>query len=64
MPKAEWGVKHTCTSCAARFYDMLRNPITCPKCETEVNVTVIVKPKRVRPAASAAAAAKVAAREE
>jgi uncharacterized protein (TIGR02300 family) len=30
--KAELGTKRTCPSCAARFYDLLKNPIVCPKC--------------------------------
>ncbi len=64
MPKPEWGVKHTCTSCGARFYDMLRNPVVCPKCASGVDVSVIAKPKRVRPGATVAAATKVTAREE
>ena len=32
MVKAELGTKRTCPSCAARFYDLLKNPIVCPKC--------------------------------
>ncbi len=31
---AELGTKRTCPSCAARFYDLLKDPITCPKCGT------------------------------
>jgi uncharacterized protein (TIGR02300 family) len=30
--KAELGTKRTCPSCAARFYDLLKSPIVCPKC--------------------------------
>jgi uncharacterized protein (TIGR02300 family) len=30
--KAELGTKRTCPSCAARFYDLMKHPITCPKC--------------------------------
>lgn len=60
MPKPEWGVKHTCMSCGARFYDMLRNPVVCPKCGSEVDVSVIAKPKRVRSGVAAATASKVA----
>jgi uncharacterized protein (TIGR02300 family) len=30
--KAELGTKRTCPSCAARFYDLFKNPIICPKC--------------------------------
>jgi uncharacterized protein (TIGR02300 family) len=28
----EWGTKRACQSCTARFYDMRRSPIICPKC--------------------------------
>ena len=33
------GKKRTCQSCAARFYDLNRDPITCPMCQTEFVVT-------------------------
>jgi uncharacterized protein (TIGR02300 family) len=32
MPKPEWGVKRTCASCGARFYDLMNDPILCPDC--------------------------------
>ena len=32
MTKLEWGTKRACHSCSARFYDMRRSPIVCPKC--------------------------------
>lgn len=32
MVKLEWGTKRTCQHCAARFYDLHRSPIICPKC--------------------------------
>ena len=64
MPKPEWGVKHTCMSCGARFYDMLRNPVVCPKCESAVDVSVIAKPKRARTGVAAATASKVVDRDE
>jgi len=32
MPKDEWGVKRVCPSCATRFYDLQRDPMTCPAC--------------------------------
>ena len=32
MVKPELGTKRTCPSCAARFYDLLKIPIVCPKC--------------------------------
>lgn len=32
MAKPELGAKRQCQSCATKFYDLGRNPITCPKC--------------------------------
>ena len=32
MAKPEWGTKRLCTSCGARFYDLNKDPIECPKC--------------------------------
>jgi len=32
MSRTEWGVKRRCAACEAMFYDMLRDPINCPKC--------------------------------
>ena len=29
------GEKHTCQSCEAKFYDLGRTPMICPKCGTE-----------------------------
>jgi uncharacterized protein (TIGR02300 family) len=35
------GTKRTCTGCAAKFYDLSKDPIVCPTCDT---VYVIPKP--------------------
>lgn len=32
MPKDEWGVKRLCPHCTSRFYDLRRDPMTCPEC--------------------------------
>ena len=32
MPKDEWGVKRLCPHCGTRFYDLQRDPMTCPNC--------------------------------
>ena len=32
MAEAKWGRKRICLGCQAAFYDMRRDPITCPKC--------------------------------
>ncbi len=39
------GLKHTCSSCEARFYDLGRQPPTCPKCG-QVCLPVIKAPVR------------------
>lgn len=53
MVKPEWGLKRTCPSCGARFYDMARSPILCPKCGATVGTEVAIKSSR-RSAAAAA----------
>ena len=50
MAKPEWGIKRICASCGARFYDLRRNPIICPKCETEFKVEQPAARRRSRPA--------------
>lgn len=32
MPKDEWGVKRLCPHCTSRFYDLRKDPMTCPEC--------------------------------
>jgi len=51
--KPEWGVKRTCHSCSAKFYDMRRDPVACPKCGTVLDLEALAKPKRSRAAAVA-----------
>jgi uncharacterized protein (TIGR02300 family) len=46
VAKPEWGVKRTCSSCGARFYDMRRDPIICPKCEATVDPLAQLRPQR------------------
>lgn len=52
MSKPEWGLKRICPSCNARFYDMCRHPITCPKCASTFDPEALVKKRRGRPPAS------------
>jgi len=59
--KATWGTKRTCQSCAARFYDLNKSPIKCPKCGREHDREDFVKVRRGRGAAAAAAATAAAA---
>jgi len=48
-------MKRICHSCGARFYDMRRNPATCPKCGTEFDPEAALKSRRSRPAGVVAA---------
>jgi uncharacterized protein (TIGR02300 family) len=32
VAKPELGLKRQCTSCGAKFYDLNKDPIVCPKC--------------------------------
>lgn len=54
MVKAELGTKRTCPSCAARFYDLLKNPIVCPKCGVSFVAAAILPSKGDMPAAPVA----------
>ena len=71
MPKPEWGAKHICHNCGTRYYDMLRDPIVCPKCNTQFDPEAFLKSRRTRAAsveevapAKATAAKKKAAEPE
>jgi uncharacterized protein (TIGR02300 family) len=37
---ASLGKKHTCTGCSIKFYDLGKDPASCPKCGTEVEIEV------------------------
>ncbi len=54
MVQLEWGAKHLCTSCGAKFYDLQRVPIVCPKCRTVDTPEESLKARRERPAEPAA----------
>lgn len=56
MAKPEWGVKRVCQSCAVKFYDLNRSPITCPKCAAPFDPEALLKSRRSRPAPPAKAA--------
>ncbi len=48
MAKPEWGFKRMCLSCGAKFYDMQKDPIVCPACETTFDPEAATKLKRGR----------------
>jgi len=45
LAKSALGTKRICTGCAAKFYDLGKDPIVCPTCDT---VYVIAPPAPVR----------------
>ena len=51
MAKPEWGTKRICPSCGTRYYDLLRDPVVCPKCSTPFDPEAFLKARRARPAA-------------
>ena len=50
VAKPEWGSKRICPSCGARYYDLLREPVICPKCATPFDAEAFLKSRRTRPA--------------
>ena len=52
MAKIEWGIKRICQGCGALFYDLNKDPITCPKCEAVFDPEAILKSRRTRVAAT------------
>ena len=47
MAKPELGMKRLCLSCGAKFYDLNRDPILCPKCGAQFQVQML---RRAEPA--------------
>jgi len=54
VAKPELGTKRLCAGCGAKFYDLNKDPISCPKCGTVYEVAVVAP--RGRPEAAAARA--------
>ena len=61
MAKPELGTKRLCTNCGAKFYDLNKDPIVCPKCHTAMELAAVT---RARPDAGRGAPAAAAAAEE
>ena len=41
MAKPELGTKRLCAGCGAKYYDLNKDPITCPKCGTVYEVAAV-----------------------
>jgi uncharacterized protein (TIGR02300 family) len=52
LAKPEWGSKRQCHNCGARFYDLNRAEVICPKCGTVYDPDAVLKSRRSRPAAA------------
>lgn len=50
MAKPDLGLKRQCPSCGARFYDLNKRPITCPKCTFSFEPEMLLKSRRPRAA--------------
>lgn len=48
MAKPEWGTKRRCQECGARFYDLSRHPIVCPKCEAVFEIATNQRSRKAR----------------
>ena len=49
----KWGTKRTCQSCGAKFYDLRRDPIVCPKCDDVFEPEAEPRPRKRSRAAKA-----------
>ena len=58
MAKPELGTKRLCGNCAAKFYDLGKDPIVCPKCHTVLQLAALTR-SRPEPARAQAAAEEV-----
>ena len=58
LAKPELGTKRQCQNCGAKFFDLNKDPIVCPKCETvfqgAARVRAVAKPKEEELAAAPA----------
>jgi uncharacterized protein (TIGR02300 family) len=57
VAKPELGTKRLCGNCGAKFYDLSKDPIVCPKCHTVMELAAVSARGRPDPAAGRAAAA-------
>ena len=52
MAKPELGTKRLCAGCGAKFYDLNKDPMHCPKCGAVYEVAVAARPARPEPVAA------------
>jgi uncharacterized protein (TIGR02300 family) len=52
VAKPQLGTKRLCAGCGAKFYDLNKDPILCPKCGVVYVVAVAARPARAEPVAA------------
>jgi uncharacterized protein (TIGR02300 family) len=57
VAKPELGTKRLCGNCGAKFYDLNKDPIVCPKCHTVLELAAVSARARPEPVARAPAPA-------
>ena len=48
MANPKWGTKRPCLGCGKRFYDMQRDPIICPGCDTPLELGTPARTRKSR----------------
>ncbi len=61
VTKAELGTKRLCPNCGAKYYDLNKDPIVCPRCGTAFEVST---PPKARPQTASAEPKKEEPKEE
>jgi uncharacterized protein (TIGR02300 family) len=51
VAKPELGTKRLCGNCGAKFYDLNKDPIVCPKCHTVLELAAVSARARPEPVA-------------
>jgi len=51
VAKPDLGTKRTCPGCSAKYYDLAKDPIVCPKCETVFEIAPPASSARSAPKA-------------
>lgn len=64
MPKEEWGTKRLCPHCQTRFYDLQKDPMTCPACGAQFTAESLTASGRAKALASEKAAARNAEQDD
>jgi uncharacterized protein (TIGR02300 family) len=62
VTKSELGTKRICGNCNSQFYDLHKEPIVCPTCQTVFEPPIVVPEKQRRPLEARTAPAQKAAK--